>query len=41
LGSIEVSGGLNEADKVTVRTTINSPAEGAYFGEYSKAIKKQ
>ncbi len=38
--SIEVSGGISEAGKVTVRTAINSPAEEAYFGEYSKAIKK-
>jgi isopropylmalate/homocitrate/citramalate synthase len=39
--SIEVSGGIREAGEVTVRTTINSPAEEAYFREYSKAIKKQ
>jgi len=39
--AIEVSGGISEAGRVTVRTAINSPAEEAYFGEYSKAIKKQ
>jgi 2,4-dienoyl-CoA reductase-like NADH-dependent reductase (Old Yellow Enzyme family) len=38
--SIEVSGGISEAGEATVRTAINSPAEEAYFREYSKAIKK-
>ena len=38
--SIEVSGGISEAGGATVRTAINSPAEEAYFREYSKAIKK-
>jgi 2,4-dienoyl-CoA reductase-like NADH-dependent reductase (Old Yellow Enzyme family) len=38
--SIEVSGGISEAGEATVRTAINSPAEEAYFKEYSTAIKK-
>lgn len=38
--SIEVSGGISEAGGTTLRTAINSPAEEAYFREYSKAIKK-
>ena len=39
--SIEVSERIREAGEVTVRTAINSPAEEAYFREYSKAIKKK
>jgi 2,4-dienoyl-CoA reductase-like NADH-dependent reductase (Old Yellow Enzyme family) len=38
--SIEVSGGISEAGGVTLRTAVNSPAEEAYFREYSQAIKK-
>lgn len=39
--SIEVSRGISEAWGVTLRTAINSPAEEAYFREYSQAIKKE
>jgi 2,4-dienoyl-CoA reductase-like NADH-dependent reductase (Old Yellow Enzyme family) len=38
--SIEVSGEISEAGGVTLRTAVNSPAEEAYFREYSQAIKK-
>jgi 2,4-dienoyl-CoA reductase-like NADH-dependent reductase (Old Yellow Enzyme family) len=37
--AIEVSGGIAEAEGVTIKTAINSPAKEAYFKSYSKAIK--